>query len=565
MTRRFLSVLLVAGALCSRTVLCMGEDPAPTPPASALGAPTEERQFLVSIPPALEPLKRAPVMFRHDMHTAALKTEGCAACHPVVAGRVEFSFPKVRNEKSRSKLTDSYHDACINCHAARSKERKPAGPETCGKCHIEQKVRQQKDYLPIVPDDKGSLRDAYHTDCTACHLKPGKTSKETPSLDWKSFHVQAKRQIEQELPEVVYDYVLHDKHSRALEAKCELCHYIAPALKEKLAAEGRKPSSQDWLREEEPGRSWKQKESAHIRCINCHLALAAEKKKCGPVDCKDCHAAHPPTAAELAAIQPPDYDKKERILIAAEKAALPAVPFNHKAHIAASRSCADCHHKTLNACVTCHTIKGSKDGNFITLAEAYHRAGSTLSCIGCHDREKAKPDCAGCHSQWPGGLAETDCDTCHTGKLESLDRTSRLPDPATLFPEGTKDEFAISILGNEFEPSMVKHRDIARRLTDISNTNNLAAFFHRDETTICAGCHHLVPIEKQKRVPACVSCHTSQNVPTANSPTLLGAYHQQCLGCHKAMGHPEEKMPQSCTGCHKEKKKINERKQKKLS
>jgi hypothetical protein len=36
-------------------------------------------------------------------------------------------------------------------------------------------------------------------------------------------------------------------------------------------------------------------------------------------------------------------------------------------------------------------------------------------------------------------------------------------------------------------------------------------------------------------------------------PTLLGAYHRQCLGCHKAMGGEEKERPQSCTGCHKEK------------
>jgi hypothetical protein len=37
-------------------------------------------------------------------------------------------------------------------------------------------------------------------------------------------------------------------------------------------------------------------------------------------------------------------------------------------------------------------------------------------------------------------------------------------------------------------------------------------------------------------------------------PALLGAYHQQCLGCHKEMGGAEEEMPQDCAGCHEEKK-----------
>ena len=35
-------------------------------------------------------------------------------------------------------------------------------------------------------------------------------------------------------------------------------------------------------------------------------------------------------------------------------------------------------------------------------------------------------------------------------------------------------------------------------------------------------------------------------------PGLVGAYHQQCLGCHKQMGGTEEEMPQDCAGCHEE-------------
>ena len=75
-----------------------------------------------------------------------------------------------------------------------------------------------------------------------------------------------------------------------------------------------------------------------------------------------------------------------------------------------------------------------------------------------------------------------------------------------------------------------------------------------EETTICSGCHHLGSVEKQKNVPACNACHTTQNIPSGNTPTLLGAYHQACLGCHQKMGYPEKVMPQTCTGCHKEKK-----------
>jgi len=38
---------------------------------------------------------------------------------------------------------------------------------------------------------------------------------------------------------IVYDYTIHDKHLKALEKKCELCHYLPPELKQKLASEKR--------------------------------------------------------------------------------------------------------------------------------------------------------------------------------------------------------------------------------------------------------------------------------------------------------------------------------------
>lgn len=566
MIRNLLFVLLVSGTVCCAG-FSPGQDTPPSPgnavePAKEAPGPAtpppagagKERPMFISIPPLFEPLKRAPVMFWHDKHTAALKAEGCEACHPAKNNLVEFSFPKARNESSRKALMASYHDACITCHTQRADARKSTGPVTCGECHDGKKACTQKEYLPIVPANDGMLPDPYHRQCTACHLKPAESAKAAPELDWKSFRVLAQRRIEQDMPEAVFDYYTHDKHLQALAKKCELCHYISPTLKAKLDAEGKTATSQDWVREEEAGKSLKKKESAHFRCINCHLGRVMEKKSHGPVDCRDCHVSRVRSAKDMETVTPPDYDKKERILINADKASLAAVPFDHKAHIAASRSCDDCHHDTLEACVKCHTIKGAKEGGFITLAEAYHKSGSKWSCIGCHEREQAKADCAGCHSLRPSGLRATDCAACHTGKMESLDRVGKLPDPATLFPPDLTNEFQIAVLEKEFEPAGNKHTDIARKLTDISNNSKLASFFHQDETTVCYGCHHLAPIQKQKRVPACSACHTTQNTPSGNVPTLLGAYHQACLGCHRKMGHPEEKMPQACTGCHKEKK-----------
>jgi len=298
----------------------------------------------------------------------------------------------------------------------------------------------------------------------------------------------------------------------------------------------------------------KRRRSTHQLCLNCHLALQSENRPGGPVDCMGCHPGHTHSVAEMTNIPRPDCESKERILIVTDGGRMAPVPFDHKAHIAASRSCSDCHHKNKapESCNKCHTLAGIKEGEFVTIVDAYHKSGSSRSCLGCHEQETRKPDCAGCHHLRMTGLAASSCATCHTGKMESLDQAARLPAPSTLFVPGMTNEFQISILSDEYKPAKMKHKDMADKLTEISNNSRLSKFFHKKETTICAGCHHSAPVEKNQKVPACSACHTSRTEPTGDKPALLGAYHLECLGCHKKMGHPEAKMPQACAGCHKD-------------
>lgn len=520
-------------------------------PAAATATNASQRAQFVSVPERFADLKRAPVLFPHDRHTAALTAEGCGACHAQENGAYVFSFPKEPIEgNSRDAFMNAVHDACLGCHQQRAKQKQSAGPVTCGECHSEENAYQVREYLPALPSEYDALQDPYHRQCLDCHRDEGKTGKHAAALDWKHFYVRERRRIETEWPAAVYDYVIHDKHTKALEKRCELCHFLPAAVKAALAAEGREPTGQDWLRQEEPGQSWKQRESAHQRCLRCHLDRQAKQEKSGPVACGDCHVERPRPREDLQVVAPPDYAGKERILIQAEKARMAGVPFDHKAHIAASRSCSDCHHRTLDSCAKCHTQTGSEEGGFITLAESYHAPDSTWSCVGCHAREQEKPDCAGCHQLRGRGLAGVTCAACHTGELASLDQAARAPDPKTLFPAGLPDRIEVGLLADAYEPCQVEHAKIATKLTEISNASKLATYFHRPETTVCAGCHHVAPVEKGKPVPGCASCHAARRMPTGNVPTLLGAYHQQCLGCHRAMGYPETAMPQNCTGCH---------------
>ncbi|MFC1592227.1 cytochrome c3 family protein, partial [Thermodesulfobacteriota bacterium] len=368
------------------------------------------------------------------------------------------------------------------------------------------------------------------------------------------FYVKQQKRMEIEWPGVIFDYYIHDKHDKALEQKCELCHYISPALEKKIAGEGREPACLDWLMEVEPGRSLTVEEEAHPRCINCHLERKAEKKDTGPLACKECHTGTVRPVDDMAQIARPECDQKERMLIQLEEGArMKGAAFDHAAHQARTQGCQDCHHDTLQACGKCHGPQGTEDGGFVSLAEAYHEPASGWSCVGCHEQEKGKPDCAGCHHLMQSGLVESACSTCHSGTLDSLDGERVLADPKTLLPEDVKDEMEIALLEEEYGPSKLTHLAIASKLTEISNNSKLAAYFHTDAMTVCIGCHHFGPVEKSTTVPQCVACHTARKEPQRQTPTLLGAYHQQCLGCHRQMGGTEEKMPQDCEGCHEEK------------
>jgi hypothetical protein len=516
----------------ARTILCLVA-------LLSLGAAGERD---ITVPPAFQNLERAPVPFNHDKHTAALQTEGCQACHPIGS----FTFPKVCDKTTAKTWMNSFHDACMDCHKQRATGNKRAGPLTCGECHRVTAEARHKEYLPVLPKYYDKLRDTYHKDCLACH-RDEKTIKDAKPLDWQSFYVKQEQDRKATWPKVAFDYVVHDKHEKALEKKCELCHYIAPERRQTL----KEPTPRDWVLDADPDKTLTDRNAAHLKCLHCHLTRTAEKQKAGPLTCAGCHSDKLRPAQEVAAAPRPQCEQKERILITLKEGArAKAVPFNHKSHEGYTRSCQECHHQTLRACSECHTLTGSKDGGGITHAEAYHSKTSTWSCIGCHETVKKKQTCAGCHDRMGQGLVKSACNSCHTGTLTGFD--SKLPSPNELMPTDTKEKFEIAGLKKEYKPSPMPHLAIAKKLTDISNESPLASWFHRDPMTICSGCHHHAPLEKNTKPPTCATCHAAGAPTDAAVPSLLGAYHQQCLGCHKQMVETEKKLPQNCTGCHEE-------------
>ena len=212
-----------------------------------------------------------------------------------------------------------------------------------------------------------------------------------------------------------------------------------------------------------------------------------------------------------------------------------ALPFDHQLHELKTTTCQACHHDTLEKCSACHTQQGSLEGDWVPLAEAYHERTSPWSCVGCHETKKQAPDCAGCHSQMKPELSESSCLTCHSGSLEAASGfipppDTTLPDmeelsgelaftlagftwlrlempkisaPEALLPDKTQEKLQVALLEKTYDPSEFPHLKIIKKLTDISNNNKLSRYYHAEETTLCAGCHHLGPLEmKRLRRPA---------------------------------------------------------------
>lgn len=62
----------------------------------------------------------------------------------------------------------------------------------------------------------------------------------------------------------------------------------------------------------------------------------------------------------------------------------------------------------------------------------------------------------------------------------------------------------------------------------------------------CANCHH--DLGTSTVAATCVSCHPAEGAgATLSRPSLKGAYHRQCLGCHRDWSHEN-----GCGFCHKE-------------
>ncbi|MDY6861971.1 MAG: cytochrome c3 family protein [Thermodesulfobacteriota bacterium] len=445
-------------------------------------------------------LERPHVLFNHSLHTKALKEESCGACHSTDENNYfDFEYPPREFKESKKLLMDFYHDTCIGCHKKGMEEGKKSGFITCGDCHSKKTALQKVEY-----------------------------------------------------PAFEFDFYYHNKHVDITEGNCSICHHIFfNKATNKLIYEKGKECSCNYCHQgkENDSQFSSLKKVSHLKCINCHINSGKEEIKGGPFQCLECHnEKNIRTVGELKNVLRPDRGQPEKTLIKIENARMKEVPFNHEYHENNTKTCKTCHHETLSACRKCHTLEGNSEGGMVNTANAYHDIYSEKSCIGCHDLKKKDTLCAGCHQIHKIGQGyEKTCIICHSGKKEkNIHKISKIDIPFESIPEDVE----IKILENEYEKVSFPHLNIIKKLTDISNESKLASYFHKDLQTICQGCHHHSPVEIEKGVPACNTCHSSYLGPKrVEMPGLLGAYHSQCLGCHKVM----KVEPTDCTGCHSKK------------
>jgi hypothetical protein len=531
-------------------------------------------------------LTQPPVVFLHDKHTAALGKQkefykkDCGTCHlSSKEGTMYLSFRRDDTPLGAEAIKDTFHKGCISCHMDMAAAGQQSGPKDveCKGCH-NSRPDVASNWQPLVVDKRlhyrhAATRDKTEDKCGACH---------------HVYDVAAAKTVPASKPEQV-------------PGACVYCHGETTTT-----VPGRKPETIRSARL-----------AAHGECVTCHRQTAAAGKDVptGPATCVGCHGPlDQKTIAETSAKRVPEgadlrikRGQPDLTLVrpaVAEKPTLgadgkpikpygmPPVPFDHKDHEAQSETCVACHHAALTSCAgTCHTVAGTKDGGFVTLETAMHKADAASSCAGCHATAQKKPECAGCHANRKKGVGDTAaCAACHATPPADLEKTEAdlmarpaSPDTAAAeadlagkllaakrtvtatFPvEDIPETVTIASLTKDYEPSVLPHRKIVASMVAGMKDSKLAGAFHQGDAAVCQGCHHMSPASKTP--PRCGNCHPAvETTSAAGRPALKAAYHNQCMGCHTAMGIDGKVVDQTpgakpvpkatdCTGCHQEKK-----------
>lgn len=507
-------------------------------------------------------LELPPVTFLHDRHVAALTKAGkdCKSCHAEKDGALVLDKFKRDKDGDKAEVKETYHKNCIGCHTDMAKKGQKTGPQDgdCRSCH-DAKSKIVSDRQPAGFTNALHFRHSESKDIpSAMKAADGTPSKDNCDRCHHEYDKASKK---------LY-------YAKGKEGTCRACHL------QKATKDARSMS-----------------QASHAACVNCHRSLAQKGvKEVGPVDCAGCHSkeaqeklalkdkatiAKLPEDAKLIRRNQPDLTLVSigKPVEGDKPMAMSPVPFNHKLHEKNVAACRECHHKGIQACNKCHTVQGSKDGGYVTLEQAMHRATAKQSCVGCHNVKKADPKCAGCHQLMAAHKnPQTDeCKKCHVqGKLAVPAEPGQMPaywnmkpeekaaaaaqmlkgraDKADIFTtDDIPEKVTIKTLSKEYEPCEMPHRKIVLKLMENVKDNKMAGVFHSDPGAVCQACHHHGQ-PGAKKPAKCENCHSKPfDAKTPARPGLKAAFHGQCMGCHKSMAL-KKPLNTDCVGCHKEKK-----------
>ncbi len=473
-------------------------------------------------------LEKSPVEFLHDAHTEALarKKKDCSACHLSKNNRIFPKFKRFANT-DKTEVMNLYHKACISCHGEMALAQEKSGPVDCEDCH--------------------NGRQKYRS---------------------------SRRSIG-------FDKALHYAHSKNSGDKCEKCHHAYNQTKKELFYDkGKEGTCRYCHGDKTEDNRIAMREASHLACINCHLNTPVTEQINPPRNCAGCHDPIEQQKIKAQADIPRmNRNQPDIVLIKADLKTPKAevrrnrmnfVPFDHKGHEASNDTCRVCHHASLQACTACHTLDGSSNAPIapkaVILERAMHKIDSTRSCQGCHEAAKQDKNCAGCHARISQRLSTSDeaCIQCHSIPIQNLPLSATEQDEKALTrstllstkrmteayaQDDIPEVVRIQRISKEYEAVDMPHRQIVNALVMRIKDNPLSDYFHTGKDTICQGCHHHSPASPKP--PQCTNCHFERwDAYTPSKPAILGAYHQQCMGCHKQM---DIEKAVGCTECHKSK------------
>jgi hypothetical protein len=121
------------------------------------------------------------------------------------------------------------------------------------------------------------------------------------------------------------------------------------------------------------------------------------------------------------------------------------------------------------------------------------------------------------------------CADCHACANPTKEAPCLAP-CSRLSAEKGPDVVLIDQLSRQYVPVIFAHK-LHAQMTEMSGG--------------CALCHHFNP---SHRILPCRDCHSASNPEDLAKPSLKGAYHRQCLNCHREWSHETE-----CAICHAKK------------